>query len=215
MNLSLIKRLQLHRHCGPSDAGNCSPPKMATAENPTSYPYPIPDRLPKIAMIHVLQHGQKRPLLESGFPPSPSWEAGDCSHPPLMAHRGRGMVVIAVEYHRKCMEHFSWGVEEGKCSRILAIAHSILKGLWGMALSNLSILRKVYTLKYQWFPVVYCFCRNCVFVIWFENVHFCTKKIKFTNSKALKYAGEWLVSRHGKGVQLIRRACTPTIHRCV
>ena len=22
-----------------------------------------------------------------GYPPSPSWEAGDCSHPPLMAHR--------------------------------------------------------------------------------------------------------------------------------
>ena len=41
----------------------------------------------KIATIHVLQHGQMRPHLESGFPPSPSWEAGDCSHPPPMAHR--------------------------------------------------------------------------------------------------------------------------------
>ena len=38
-------------------------------------------------MIHVLQHGKKRPHLKSGFPPSPSWEAGDCSQPPLMAHR--------------------------------------------------------------------------------------------------------------------------------
>ena len=28
-----------------------------------------------------------RPHLESGFLLSPSWEAGDCSHPPPMAHR--------------------------------------------------------------------------------------------------------------------------------
>ena len=41
----------------------------------------------KIATIHVLQHGQKRPDLESGFLPSPSWEAGDCSHLPPMADR--------------------------------------------------------------------------------------------------------------------------------
>ena len=53
----------------------------------TSYPHPIAVRMQKIATIHVLQHGQKRPHLESDFPPSPSWEAGDCSHPPPMAHR--------------------------------------------------------------------------------------------------------------------------------
>ena len=43
--------------------------------------------MPNITTIHALQHSQKRPHLESGFPPSPSWEAGDCSQPPPMAHR--------------------------------------------------------------------------------------------------------------------------------
>ena len=31
----------------------------------------------------------KVPFPEVGFPPSPSWEAGDCSHLPPMAHRDR------------------------------------------------------------------------------------------------------------------------------
>ena len=53
----------------------------------TSWPYPIHVCIPKITMIHAMQHAKKRPHLESGFPPSPSWEAGDCSHPPPMAHR--------------------------------------------------------------------------------------------------------------------------------
>ena len=59
--------------------------------------------MPKIATIHALQqtihalqHGQKRPRLESGFPPSPSWEAGDCSHSPPMAHRD---IVIAFGHY--------------------------------------------------------------------------------------------------------------------
>ena len=47
--------------------------------------------MPKIAKIHVLKHGQNRPYLKSGFPPSPSWEAGDCSHLPPMAYRATAM----------------------------------------------------------------------------------------------------------------------------
>ena len=32
------------------------------------------------------------------------------------------------------------------------------------------------------------------------------------NSNALRWLGEWLVSQRGKKVQLVRRACMPTIH---
>ena len=52
----------------------------------------------KLAMSNTYSHGKNRndprpitlskvAFLESGFPPSPSWEAGDCSHLPPMAHR--------------------------------------------------------------------------------------------------------------------------------
>ena len=50
----------------------------------TSKPYPIYVCMPKITTIHSLEHGIKRPHLESDFPPSPSWEACD---PPPMANR--------------------------------------------------------------------------------------------------------------------------------
>ena len=66
----------------------------------TSYPYPIPVSMEEIAMIHVLQHSQNRPHLEPGFPPSPSWEAGGCSHPPPMAHRATSTRVGLCCSHR-------------------------------------------------------------------------------------------------------------------
>ena len=43
--------------------------------------------MPKIATIHALKHYQKWPSMKAGFPASPSWEEGDCSHLPPMAHR--------------------------------------------------------------------------------------------------------------------------------
>ena len=84
----------------------------------TSQPYPIPARMPKIATIHVLQHGQKRHHLESGFPPSPSWEAGDCSHPPPMAHREwiTFECNITRDKQRVLMHrHQGWNVRHGLC----------------------------------------------------------------------------------------------------
>ena len=47
--------------------------------------------MPRITTSHALQHGQKQSCLKSAFPSSPSWEAGDCSHPPPMAHRDQAL----------------------------------------------------------------------------------------------------------------------------
>ena len=67
---------------------------------------------------HALQkHGQKWPCLKSGYPPSPSLEAGDCSHSPPIAHLGMGkshnyniyqLYIYIYKYH---IYQLQWNVE--------------------------------------------------------------------------------------------------------
>ena len=58
--------------------------------------------MPKIATIQSLWHGQKWPYMKTRFSPSPSWEAGDCSHLPPMAHRELGPNNCSVQ-HQECV----------------------------------------------------------------------------------------------------------------
>ena len=81
----------------------------------TSWPHQIPVFMPKITTILALQHGQKRRYLTSGFPPSPSWEVDDCSHPPPMAHR---------EYAHSNKYLDPWSTDTSLLSFINVFAHA-------------------------------------------------------------------------------------------
>ena len=78
-------RHQCHRHGGPSDAGDCNhpPPKMATAENPTSG---------KAAFDHVAGHGSLQFLAyEQVLGSANLWNSNLWSLRVRMVKRGTGI----------------------------------------------------------------------------------------------------------------------------
>ena len=64
--------------------------------------------------------------MKSGFPPSPSWEAGDCSHLPPMAHRGFGVYLSSCEATREINTKITleWAQKHFATSILLLTRHN-------------------------------------------------------------------------------------------
>ena len=88
--------------------------------------------------------------------------------------------------------------------------NQVLRGLWGLAPSNLSILRKIDTSKSQWSPVVWCCSRNRVFVTWFENLHFCGKN--YNSYTAIRSNAGGVACKLGLQASAIRKASLHADH---
>ena len=89
-----------------------------------------------------------------------------------------------------------------------------LGGLWNLRPSNISVLRKK-TIKVAVLPCSLILWSKPCFCYLIRKFAFLWGKIMIHKQQCTRMCRGWLVSRGGRKVQLVRRACMPTIHWCV